>query len=91
MARCLEGQSGLDLARAALEVVHAEAERLRVEFVAGSPRGKVEALLYSGDRSTVLGVRTADEVEHTADRTILAAGANSDLLFDSERQLRPTT
>lgn len=85
MARCLEGQSGLDLARAALEVVHAEAERLRVEFVTGSPKGKVVVLLYSDGGSTVLGARTADGVEHTADRAISVAGANSDLLFDFER------
>ena len=37
-----------------------------------------------------MGTRTADGVEHTVDRAILAAGANSDLLFDFERQLRPT-
>jgi sarcosine oxidase/L-pipecolate oxidase len=77
-------------ARAALGAVHVEAERLGVEFVAGSPKGKLEVLLYSDDGSTVLGARTADGVEHTADRAILAAGANSDLLFDFERQLRPT-
>lgn len=76
--------------RAALEAVHAEVERLGVEFVAGLPKENVEVLLYSDDGSTILGARTADGVEHTADRTILAAGVNSDLLFDFERQLRPT-
>ena len=37
-----------------------------------------------------MGTRTADGVGHTVDRALLAAGANSDLLFDFERQLRPT-
>ena len=91
MARCLEeGRSGWVFARAALEAVHAEAERLGIKFVAGSLKEKVEALLYSDDGSTILGTRTADRVEHTVDRTILAAGANSGFLFDFERQLRPT-
>lgn len=47
-------------------------------------------MLYSDDGSTVLGTRTANGVGHTVDRALLAAGANSDLLSDFERQLRPT-
>ena len=52
--------------------------------------GRVEELLYNSAQDAVLGARTADGVEHVPEKTILAAGANSDALVDFEKQLRPT-
>lgn len=75
-------------ARKALESAAREAQRLGVKFVTGSPQGSVTGLICEdGD---VLGVRTADGKEHRGDRTVLAAGAGSDALFDFKDQLRPT-
>ncbi|KAK6603114.1 hypothetical protein ACHAPC_009197 [Botrytis cinerea] len=75
-------------ARKALESAAKEADRLGVKFITGSPEGSVTSLLYEdGD---VLGVKTADGKEHRGDRTILAAGAGADALFDFKDQLRPT-
>ncbi|KUM64933.1 hypothetical protein ACN42_g2159 [Penicillium freii] len=75
-------------ARKAMVSAYAEAQRLGVEFVTGSPRGNVESLVYKdGD---VVGAQTADGVGHYAERTILAAGAGSDRLLDFQNQLRPT-
>ncbi|KAJ8059355.1 hypothetical protein OCU04_012311 [Sclerotinia nivalis] len=72
----------------ALESAAKEAERLGVKFITGSPKGFVTSLiLEDGD---VLGVKTADGKEHRRDRTILAAGAGADALFDFKDQLRPT-
>jgi sarcosine oxidase/L-pipecolate oxidase len=84
-----DGGAGWVFASGALKAMHAEATRLGVEFVTGSPEGKVEALIYASDGS-VTGARTADGTKHIADQTILAAGANSDLLLDFKKQLRPT-
>lgn len=75
-------------ARKALESAAREAERLGVNFITGSPQGSVTSLIYEdGD---VLGIKTADGKEHRGDRTILAAGAGADALFDFKDQLRPT-
>ncbi|KAB8299284.1 hypothetical protein EYC80_001363 [Monilinia laxa] len=75
-------------ARKALESAAKEAKSLGVNFISGSPQGSVTSLIYEdGD---VLGVRTADGKEHRGDRTVLAAGAGSDALFDFKDQLRPT-
>ncbi|TGO51405.1 hypothetical protein BCON_0162g00280 [Botryotinia convoluta] len=75
-------------ARKALESAAKEADRLGVKFITGSPEGAVTSLIYEdGD---VLGVKTADGKEHRGDRTILAAGAGADALFDFKDQLRPT-
>ncbi|KAF2470457.1 fructosyl-amino acid oxidase [Lindgomyces ingoldianus] len=85
-----DGGAGWVFANGALRAMHAEATRLGVKFLAGSSKGKVESLLYSADNDAVFGARTRDKVEHTASQTILAAGADSDLLLDFKKQLRPT-
>ncbi|KAH6859984.1 hypothetical protein AA0119_g12060 [Alternaria tenuissima] len=82
--------AGWVFASGALRAMHKEAVRLGVQFVTGSMEGRVGELLYSPDKNAVLGARTTDGVEHKAQQTILSAGANSDLLLDFERQLRPT-
>ncbi|KAI9642192.1 hypothetical protein NHQ30_008994 [Ciborinia camelliae] len=75
-------------ARKALESAVKEAQRLGVKFIAGSPQGSVTRLIYEdGD---VMGVKTEDGKEHWGDRTILAAGAGADALFDFKDQLRRT-
>jgi sarcosine oxidase/L-pipecolate oxidase len=83
-----EKGAGWLFARGALKAAYDEATRLGVHFIAGPTQGKVESLIYSS--STIIGAKTVDGVEHNADQVILSAGANSDLLFDFERQLRPT-
>ncbi|KAI8590779.1 fructosyl amine:oxygen oxidoreductase [Geranomyces variabilis] len=85
----LPDKAGWVFARDALESAHKEAERLGVKFVTGGMEGKVVELFYS-DSGDVQGAITADGKTHLADRTILCAGANSDGLFDFEKQLRPT-
>lgn len=82
--------AGWVFARGALMSAYHEAVRLGVKFIAGEPQGKVSTLLYSSDKTKVLGAKTVDGVEHIADYTILAAGASGDLIFDFEMQLRPT-
>ncbi|ORY11979.1 FAD dependent oxidoreductase [Clohesyomyces aquaticus] len=82
--------AGWVFASGSLRAMQAEAVRLGVEFVTGRSEGKVAGLLYSSSNDTVLGARTADSTEHRAAWTILAAGANSDLLLDFKKQLRPT-
>ncbi|KAI1628722.1 FAD dependent oxidoreductase [Exophiala viscosa] len=75
-------------ARKAMVAAYEEAGRLGVKFVFGNARGKVESLLYqTGD---VRGVRTADGIDHSSNRVILAAGAYAPQIFDFENQLRPT-
>ncbi|EON68942.1 hypothetical protein W97_08200 [Coniosporium apollinis CBS 100218] len=81
---------GWVFARGALVAAYEEARRLGVRFVTGDPQGRVEGLVHDSAGAEVLGVRTADGAKHLADRTVLAAGANSDLLLDFEKQLRPT-
>ena len=83
-----EEGAGWLFARGALQSVFQEACRLGVQFMTGSVKGKVERLIYSS--SDILGAQTADGIKHLADRTILCAGANSDILFNFEQQLRPT-
>ncbi|TGO34028.1 hypothetical protein BHYA_0215g00040 [Botrytis hyacinthi] len=75
-------------ARKALESAAKEADRLGVKFITGSPAGSVTSLIY--EEGDVLGVKTADGKEHRSNRTILAAGAGADALFDFKDQLRPT-
>jgi sarcosine oxidase/L-pipecolate oxidase len=82
--------AGWVFASGAMRAMHQEAVDLGVQFVAGNPEGRVQELLYSPAKDAVLGAKTADGVEHTANQTILAAGANSDLLLDFKAQLRPT-
>lgn len=75
-------------ARKAMVSAFEEASRLGVKFIAGNPSGKVIKLLYSD--SDVVGAKTADGLEHRADRTIVAAGASAAQLLDFENQLRAT-
>lgn len=82
--------AGWVFASGALRAIHQEAVKLGVQFLTGSMEGRVDKLLYSPDKSAVLGAKTADGIEHTAQQTILSAGANSDLLLDFKQQLRPT-
>ncbi|EMD96793.1 hypothetical protein COCC4DRAFT_82350 [Bipolaris maydis ATCC 48331] len=81
--------AGWVFASGALKAMYNEAVRLGVGFVTGTP-GKVQELLYNSDKSRVTGVRVVDGTEYVAKQTMLAAGANSDLLIDFEQQLRPT-
>lgn len=75
-------------ARKAMVSAYTEAQRLGVKFITSTPHGDVVSLVYeAGD---VVGARTADDVVHRADHTILAAGAGSDRLLDFKKQLRPT-
>ncbi|KEQ78377.1 fructosyl amine:oxygen oxidoreductase [Aureobasidium pullulans EXF-150] len=82
--------AGWVFARGAMMSAYEEASKLGVKFVTGDSAGKVTSLLYSESKDTVLGAKTADGTSHHADQIILCAGANGDLLFDFEQQLRPT-
>jgi sarcosine oxidase/L-pipecolate oxidase len=85
--------AGWVFARAALEVMRAESIRLGVKYVTEEHHGRVDSLMMSRSVeavSVISGARTADGIEHMADYTILAAGANSDQLLDFKKQLRPT-
>lgn len=82
--------AGWVFASGAMRAMHAEAERLGVQFVTGRTTGRVEGLLYTTDREAIQGVRTSDGLVHTASQIILAAGASSDALLDFKQQLRPT-
>ncbi|KAJ5111170.1 hypothetical protein N7532_001705 [Penicillium argentinense] len=75
-------------ARKAMMSSYAEAQRLGVKFITGTPQGSVVALVYENE--DVIGAQTADQTVHRADHTILAAGAGSDRLLDFKKQLRPT-
>lgn len=85
-----QGGAGWVFASGALRAMHAEAVRLGVQFVTGEPEGKVTRLVYDNSSKTVLGACTANGTSHFAKRTILSAGASSDLLLDFQGQLRPT-
>lgn len=85
-----QGGAGWVFASGALKAMHSEAVRLGVQFITGTPEGKVESLLRNPSGDSVLGAQTADGIEHRAPKTILAAGASSDLLLDLKKQLRPT-
>ncbi|KAG9571444.1 fructosyl amine:oxygen oxidoreductase, partial [Aureobasidium melanogenum] len=82
--------AGWVFARGAMVSAYEEASRLGARFITGDSAGKVTSLLYSDSKDTVIGAQTADGTSHHADQTILCAGANGDLLFDFEQQLRPT-
>lgn len=83
--------AGWVFARGAMVSAFDEASRLRVKFITGDSAGRVTSLLYSeNSKNTIIGAQTADGTSHHADQTILCAGANGDLLFDFEQQLRPT-
>jgi len=80
--------AGWVFASGALRAMHEEALKLGVHFMTGI-QGKVEELLYTSNH-TMRGAKTANGGEYTAEHIILAAGANSDVLFDFKKQLRPT-
>ncbi|KAG9523675.1 fructosyl amine:oxygen oxidoreductase, partial [Aureobasidium melanogenum] len=82
--------AGWVFARGAMVSAYEEASRLGVKFITGDSAGKVTSLLHSDSKDTIIGARTAEGTSHHADQTILCAGANGDLLFDFEQQLRPT-
>jgi sarcosine oxidase/L-pipecolate oxidase len=84
-----ETGAGWVFARGALEAAYKEASRFGVKFVTGDD-GAVERLVYSDSGDDVIGAKTADGREHSADHVILCAGAGSDQLLDFEKQLRPT-
>lgn len=75
-------------ARKSMESAASEARRLGVNFITGEGQGRVVSLIYQD--ADIKGVRTADGKQHSADRTLLCAGANVDGLFDFKDQLRPT-
>ncbi|KAF2814264.1 nucleotide-binding domain-containing protein [Mytilinidion resinicola] len=85
--------AGWLFARGALEAMHTESIRLGAKYVTGGLQGKVDSLIISSsaeDARTIIGAKTADGADHKADYTVLAAGANSDVLLDFKKQLRPT-
>lgn len=67
-----------------------EAKRLGVKFIGGDPVGKVIGPVYDEKTKDIIGVETADDKKHLADRVILAAGAGADQFIDFKKQLRPT-
>ncbi|EPQ60293.1 DAO-domain-containing protein [Gloeophyllum trabeum ATCC 11539] len=73
-------------ARKSMELVGGECVHLGVRFITG-PSGTAKELIFNGARTAVLGVRCEDGSTYLADRTVLAAGAWSDLLLDMENQL----
>jgi sarcosine oxidase/L-pipecolate oxidase len=82
--------AGWVFAKGALKAMYEEAVELGVKFVTGPEEGEVTTMLYSDAGYAVVGARTTNDSEYIADQTILAAGANSDLLLDFKKQLRPT-
>ncbi|KAK5137841.1 hypothetical protein LTR08_006609 [Meristemomyces frigidus] len=82
--------AGWVFARGAILATHDEAVRLGVKFITDPSKGNVKTLLFSDDHANVCGAMTTDGRTHYADTVILAAGANSDLLLDFQKQLRPT-
>ncbi|KAI0160042.1 fructosyl amine:oxygen oxidoreductase [Hypoxylon sp. FL1284] len=95
--------AGWVYARGAITATKQEAEKLGVCFITGK-RGKAVELLFSEDtqaetldtakpdtlKKKLNAVKTADGTIHEAQTTILANGANADLLLDFQSQLRPT-
>lgn len=75
-------------ARNTLISAAAEAKRLGVTFITGSPQGHVTSFVY--EQGDIKGAKTADGKDHRADRTILCAGASAIELLDFKDQLRPT-
>ena len=83
--------AGWVFARGAIKAMYDEARRLGVRFVTGELEGNVtEIMLTFTNRDSVLGARTTDGIMHTANQTILAAGANSSALLDFKKQIRAT-
>jgi len=80
--------AGWVFASGALRAMYEEALKLGVHFVTGI-EGKVGELLYTSNH-TMRGAKTTNGGEYTAEHIILAAGANSEVLFDFKKQLRPT-
>ncbi|EMC94743.1 hypothetical protein BAUCODRAFT_149847 [Baudoinia panamericana UAMH 10762] len=81
--------AGWVAARQTMRDLHTECERLGIQFVFGE-KGNVIELSYNETRTDVLGARTADGTQYVANRTILAAGAGSDMLLNFRKQLRPS-
>jgi sarcosine oxidase / L-pipecolate oxidase len=75
-------------ARKSIESACRKVEELGIKLVTGSPQGEVRNLIV--ENGDVCGAKTADGKEHRGIRTILAAGAASNELFDFKHQLRPT-
>jgi sarcosine oxidase/L-pipecolate oxidase len=82
-------RAGWVAARRTMIALWDAAQRMGVEFVSGAD-GNVTHLLFNDAGTDVIGVVTANGVEHRADHIILATGANSDGLLDFKKQLRPT-
>lgn len=98
-----ETGAGWVYARGAIVAAKRAAEKLGVRFITGK-KGEVVELLFSEDTRAEIStprkdnglrigldaVKTADGTIHKAHTTILANGANADLLLDFQSQLRPT-
>ncbi|KAI1767923.1 fructosyl amine:oxygen oxidoreductase [Hypoxylon sp. FL1150] len=86
--------AGWVYARGAIVAAKQEAEKLGACFITGKNGEVVELLFSEGNdedsRKTLSGVKTSDGTIHQAHTTILANGANADLLLDFQSQLRPT-
>ncbi|KAI1774421.1 fructosyl amine:oxygen oxidoreductase [Hypoxylon cercidicola] len=92
--------AGWVYAKGAIIAAKQEAEKLGVRFLTGK-KGEVVELLFSEDTQAEISstekddkslkaVKTSDGTVHRAHTTILANGANADLLLDFQSQLRPT-
>ncbi|KAI1377091.1 fructosyl amine:oxygen oxidoreductase [Hypoxylon crocopeplum] len=94
--------AGWVFARGAIVAAKQEAEKLGVRFITGQKGDAVELLFSDNTKPKMLqseeldasraldAVKTADGTLHKAQTTILANGANADLLLDFKSQLRPT-
>lgn len=74
-------------AKKSMESAVGEAKGLGVSSHGEEP-GESTSLIYEGGDTE--GAGTADGKKHRANRTLLCAGANVDVLFDFKDQLRPT-
>ncbi|XXG99607.1 hypothetical protein Hte_005948 [Hypoxylon texense] len=95
--------AGWVYARGAIVAAKQEAEKLGARFITGK-KGDVVELLFSEDTQvetssigkgddlsrSLNAVKTSDGTIYKAHTTILANGANADLLLDFQNQLRPT-
>jgi sarcosine oxidase/L-pipecolate oxidase len=82
--------AGWVAARRTMQDIHARCSEMGVEFICGSKKGYAQTFLFNGSKTDIIGAQTADGSSHTANITILAAGANSDAILNFEKQLRPT-
>ncbi|KAI0005243.1 fructosyl amine:oxygen oxidoreductase [Xylariaceae sp. FL0662B] len=80
--------AGWVFAKGAVVAAKEEAEKLGARFITGRG-GEVVELLFS-ESEMLRAVKTADGTLHNAHTTILANGANAELLLDFKKQLRPT-